>query len=222
MNEREVRHPIAARLFTRIAAKAEERGQDKHRSRLLAGLSGRVAEVGCGHGLNFRHYPATVGEVVAVEPEPHLRRLARDNAAAASLPIEVVDGLGQALPLPDASFDAAVSCLVLCEVPEQAAALAELRRILKPGGELRFYEHVLADEPSLARFQRFADWTFWPRVSGGCHAARETLAAIEGAGFAVDHAERIEFRPTPMMRLTSPRLLGTARSPGSRASAPPA
>ena len=116
------------------------------------------------------------------------------------------------MPLPDASFDAAVSCLVLCEVPDQTAALAELRRTLKSGGELRFYEHVLAADRSLARFQRFADRTFWPRVSGGCHAGRDTLTVIERTGFRVERVERFKFRPTPMMRLTSPRVLGVARA----------
>ena len=213
MTEQDVRHPIAARLFTRIAAKAEARGQDEHRRRLLAGLTGRVVEVGCGHGLNFRHYPSTVDQVIAVEPEPYLRRRAAQSAAQASLPITVVDGLGQALPIDDASVDAAVACLVLCEVPDQTETLSEISRVLKPGGELRFYEHVRADDPSLARIQRIADRTLWPRVSGGCHASRDTLAAIRRAGLDVEQHERFRFQPAPAMRLTAPRILGVARAP---------
>lgn len=210
----QVRHPIAARLFTRIAAKAEEAGQDAHRARLLQRLSGRVVEVGCGHGLNFRHYPESVSEVIAVEPEPYLRGLARRNAEKAPVPIEVRDGLAQVLPLTHGSCDAAVVSLVLCEVPDQLETLRELCRVLRPEGELRFYEHVVAHDAGLSRLQRLADRTLWPRISGGCHASRRTEEAIERAGFRIEECDRFRFRPTPTMILTAPRILGTARVVG--------
>jgi ubiquinone/menaquinone biosynthesis C-methylase UbiE len=212
MNEQgAVQHPIVARLYARLSEYAEREGQAEHRRRLLAGLSGRVVEVGAGNGLNFGHYDAAVSEVVAVEPEPYLRGVAEQAAAAANVPIRVLDAVAQALPFADASFDAAVVSLVLCEVPDQAAALAELRRVLRPGGELRFYEHTLADSPGLARAQRLGDLTFWPRLSGGCHAARDTTAAIEEAGFTIERLERFRFAPSPITALTAPRALGTAR-----------
>lgn len=211
MTQQQVRHPIAARLFTWVSGKAEAAGQAEHRRRLLEGLSGRVVEVGAGHGLNFRHYPQGVEEVVAVEPEPYLRRLAEGNAERAPVRVRVVEGLGQRLPLEDGSFDFAVSCLVLCEVPDQAQVLREIARVLKPRGELRFYEHVLADDRPLARAQRLADRTFWPPVSGGCHAGRRTVDAIERAGFRIDRMEAFRFRPSPLMTLTAPRVLGVAR-----------
>ena len=141
---REVHHPLFARLFDRMAAKTEEQGAAEHRERLLAGLGGRVIEVGAGNGLNFSHYPGTVAEVVAVEPEDYLRAKAERVAEDAPVAIRVVDGLADDLPAEDASFDAAVASLVLCSVPDQAAALAELRRVLRPGAELRFYELVLS------------------------------------------------------------------------------
>ena len=122
-----------------------------HRRRLLTGLTGRVLEVGAGNGLNFPHYPATVTEVLAVEPEPYLRRLALAAARSAPVPVRVVAGTAEALPVPDGAVDAVVASLVLCTVAELDQALAEVGRVLRPGGTLRFYEHVRADDPRLAR-----------------------------------------------------------------------
>lgn len=109
-----------------------------HRRSLLAGLSGQVLELGAGNGLNFAHYPVEVTRVLAVEPEPHLRALAIDSAAKAAVPVEVVDGVADRLPAGESSIDAAVASLVLCSVPDQASALDEIRRVLRPGGQLRF------------------------------------------------------------------------------------
>ncbi|MDE3069982.1 MAG: methyltransferase domain-containing protein [Acidobacteriota bacterium] len=207
-----VHHPLFARVYERIVRTAERRGDGEHRDRLLSGLSGRVIELGAGTGANFAHYPAGVEEVLAVEPEEYMRERAREAAARAPVPVSVVEGVGAALPAPDASFDAGVAALVLCTVPDQAAALAELHRVIRPGGQLRFYEHVVANSPLQARAQRLADATFWPRVAGGCHLARDTLAGIEAAGFSIEHCDRFAF--SPMAPLPAPpHILGSARRP---------
>ena len=205
-------HPIFARLYIRGSGTAEERGAAEHRRDLLAGLTGRVLEMGCGNGLNFQHYPTSVDEVVAVEPEPTLRAAASEAAGRAPVSIRVVDGVADALPAEDASFDAAVVSLVLCSVPDQASALGELRRVLRPGGELRFYEHVQAQSQPMAGFLKFAERTFWPPISGGCHPARHTADAIARAGFEIDECRRFGFKAAPFMP-TTPHILGRARRP---------
>jgi ubiquinone/menaquinone biosynthesis C-methylase UbiE len=205
-----VHHPLFARLYSRIAKREDERGNAENRQELLAGLSGRVVEVGSGVGSNFAHYPATVTEVVAVEPEPYLRQKSEEAAAEAPVPVRVVDGVADALPVEDGSIDAAVVSLVLCSVPDQDAALAELHRKIRPGGELRFYEHVVSNRKSRQRLQRALDKTVWPRVAGGCHLTRDTRAAIDHAGFTVQRSRRFPFPPG---RLGIPHILGSARRP---------
>ena len=178
---------------------------------MLAGLSGRVIEVGAGTGSNFAHYPSTVEEVVAIEPEPYLREQALAAAAGAPIRITVLDGIADHLPVDDGSFDAAVTCLVLCTVPDQATALAELRRVLRPGGELRFYEHVLSDRPRVARSQRVVDRVFWPHAFGGCHTARDTPAAIAQAGFEVERERRMWVKTVPIAFPVATQTIGRAR-----------
>lgn len=189
---RQVRHPIFARLYARISANAEAKGGAEHRQEMLAGLKGRVVEVGAGNGLNFGHYPATVTEVMAVEPEPHLRKLAQVAAEQADVAISVVDGPADSLPLRDGTCDAAVCSLVLCSVDDQAEALAEVRRVLRPGGELRFYEHVRSGHRWFGRAEDLID-PIWSRVAGGCHPNRDTLVTIRTAGFEVSEVEQISF-----------------------------
>ena len=212
-NQACVRHPIFARIYDRFSRAAEAEGAAEHRDELLAGLTGRVIEVGAGNGLNFAHYPPTVSEVVAVEPEAFLRGRAESAARQAKVPVTVVDGTSEGLPVEDGSVDVGVASLVLCSVPDLARALAELHRVIRPGGELRFYEHVVSKRPRVARRQRLADKTLWPRVSGGCHASRDTLAAIELAGFAVERCRRFRFSPGPLPVPTAPHILGIARRP---------
>jgi ubiquinone/menaquinone biosynthesis C-methylase UbiE len=208
----DVRNPLFARLYTRLSAKGEERGAGDHRERLLAGLSGRVVEVGAGNGLNFTHYPSGVSEVVAVEPEPYLRARAEEAGRQVQVAVSVIDGVADALPLADASVDVGVASLVLCTVPDQARALAELRRVIRPGGELRFYEHVASDRPAARAVERALDATLWPRVGGGCHLARDTQAAIEGAGFEIASCERFAFGPGGgPVRIA--HILGVAKRP---------
>jgi SAM-dependent methyltransferase len=211
VSETSVHHPIFARLFAWGASNAPAE-QTEHRRRLLDGLSGRVVEVGAGNGLNFPHYPAEVTEVLAVEPEPFLREKAGQAAADAAVPVTVVDGLADSLPAEEASFDAGVASLVLCSVPEQDRALAELRRVIRPGGELRFYEHVRAHDAGQARSQDRID-RLWPRFSGGCHPNRDTPAAIEAAGFDIERCERFTFRPFFLLKAIEPHVIGVARRP---------
>jgi ubiquinone/menaquinone biosynthesis C-methylase UbiE len=121
-----------------------------------------------------------------------------------------VEGGADHLPGENGCFDAGVAALVLCTVPDQRSALSELFRVIRPGGELRFYEHVVADSPGQARFQRFADATFWPHLAGGCHMARDTESAIERAGFEIERCERFPFSPAPFIP-PDPHILGSAR-----------
>jgi ubiquinone/menaquinone biosynthesis C-methylase UbiE len=207
------RYQIFARLWEHvIAPMATRRGASEHRSELLDGLAGRVIEVGCGQGANFPHYPPSVERVVAIEPEGYLRRRAEQAATSAPIPVSVLDGTAEHLPGEDGSFDAGVVSLVLCTVPHQGRALGELFRVIKPGGELRFYEHVISRRAPYAYIQRFEEATFWPRLLGGCHPARDTSAAIVRAGFVIERCERFAFSPVPLFPM--PHILGVARRPG--------
>ncbi|HET9323426.1 MAG TPA: methyltransferase domain-containing protein [Gaiellaceae bacterium] len=181
------------------------------RRALLAGLSGRVIEVGSGDGRSFEHYPAGVTSLLAVEPDPTARAGSADLVAAAAIPIEIVAGDAEALPAGDESFDAAVVMGLLCSVPEQAAALREIRRVLKPRGELRFWEHVRSENRLFRGVQHAIDSIFWTRSLGGCRTTRDTEAAIRAAGFepeTVDHG----FHSSSVLTITSaPYIHGVAR-----------
>ena len=207
----DARGPLWARSYVRLARKADQRGGADHRRRLLEGLTGRVAEIGAGQGVNFAHYPQSVSEVVAVEPLAYLRTLAEQAAQRAPVRVTVLEGTAGALPFDDSSFDAAVVSLVLCSVPDQQRALKEIGRVLRPGGELRFYEHVVARNAVAAALMRFADATFWPRVAGGCHCARDTASAIGEAGFGIERLQRFIFRGATL-EPPIPHILGCARA----------
>jgi ubiquinone/menaquinone biosynthesis C-methylase UbiE len=210
-----VRNPLFARYFDRCGARNEERGNRELRRELLAGLSGRVLEVGAGNGLNFPHYPASVSEVVAVEPEPYLRGRAMEAAAAAPAPVRVVDGTAAELPAASGEFDALVVSGLLCSVADVPAALAEFGRVLRPGGQLRFYEHVRSRDPLFARLQQAVD-LFWPHLMGGCHVHRQTRASI-GRVFTIERCRGFRFPASAVLSPVAPRILGVARkadSPG--------
>jgi ubiquinone/menaquinone biosynthesis C-methylase UbiE len=203
-----VHHPIFARFFDRLS-RLMEREAGRHRDELLGGLAGRVVEVGAGNGINFAHYPDSVNEVIALEPEAYLRQKAQRAARDASVLVIVRAGVAAALPLKDASVDGAVASLVLCTVPDLPAALAELRRVLKPGGELRFMEHVRSPHPGKARLQQGLDRSgIWPRLGGGCHCGRDTVTAIQSSGFQLNRVRRYALGPSWIV--TNPHVLGSA------------
>jgi ubiquinone/menaquinone biosynthesis C-methylase UbiE len=203
-------HPRFARMYEKISAESELRGTAGHRDRALAGLTGRVIEIGAGNGLNFGHYPDTVTEVVAVEPDDTLRTMAEAAADQASAPVRVVAGHATALPADDASFDAAVASLVLCSVSDVGAVLAEIRRVLKPGGELRFFEHVRSNHLVFGMLQD-AITPLWSRAGGGCHPNRNTAAAIAAAGFGIEQIDRFSYAPLRFFPKHS-HILGRARA----------
>jgi ubiquinone/menaquinone biosynthesis C-methylase UbiE len=199
-------------FYPRFRKAAEEHGEHRYRERLLDGLDGRVLELGCGDGAHFGLYPETVTELVAVEPEENLLKRADAAAADARCPVRIVPGFAEALPVADAEFDAAVAALVLCSVDDQQTALAELMRVIRPGGELRFFEHVRSDARLHAAAQA-AVQPVWAQLGGGCHIARDTEQAIREAGFAIERIERFEFAPGFLQKLAGPHILGLARRP---------
>lgn len=209
----DISNPLFVRFYRRNRRSAVKRGENEHRRRTLEGLAGRVVELGAGDGANFALYPQTVGEVVAIEPEPRFREQAQEAARDAGVTVRVLSGTAEALPLDDESADALVASLVLCTVPDPQQALAEARRVLRPGGELRFYEHVHAERQPLRAILEVADRSrIWPTVGGGCHPTRDTLGAIESAGFAIERCESFPFSPSPVIPKI-PHILGSARRP---------
>jgi SAM-dependent methyltransferase len=201
--------------FARYLDRREQRRPDREarelRRRALAGLSGNVIEVGSGDGRSFEHYPPGVEHLLAVEPDPTAREAASERARGAAIPIDVVGGTAEELPAEDGAFDAAVLMGVLCSVSDPAAALRELRRVLKPGGELRFWEHVRSGNAAFRVLQRATDAVFWTRALGGCETTRDTTAAIAAAGFELVTLQR-GFHSSSLLTITSaPYILGTAR-----------
>jgi SAM-dependent methyltransferase len=207
------RRRLFARWYPGFAASLEPRGLGAYRRRLLAGLSGRVLEVGCGHGVNFPHYPEAVTELVAVEPEARLRDLAREQAAALDRDVTVLDGQAESLPVESGSFDAVVTTLVLCSVGDLDRALAEIHRVLKPGGALVCLEHVASSNRLIRSGEHAFDAVFWSHAFGGCHTGRDTGAAIARAGFETKGLTTKRRPDLPFPLSVSPHLIGSARKP---------
>lgn len=205
-----VDNPFFARIWPTIAAHETDQVRALRREN-LAGLSGRVLEVGAGVGTNFAFYPDSVEHVVAVEPELRLATRARAAAAEAPVSVEITDSTVEHFATEE-PFDAVVCSLVLCSVDDPDAVLRQLYSRLRPGGQLRYLEHV-ASGGFRGRLQRLADATLWPRLLGNCHTHRDTERAITGAGFAVDDSRRELTIPAWLPVPVSEFALGRARKP---------
>jgi ubiquinone/menaquinone biosynthesis C-methylase UbiE len=198
------RHHIFPRLCQLVLGDEETA---RRRRQTLAGLAGEVLEIGFGTGHNLPFYPDAVTRIVGVEPNPGMHRLAARQVAAASQVVELVEDRAEALPFADASFDAVVSTFSLCSLADPALALAELRRVLRPGGAFAFLEHGLAPEPKVARWQ--LRLTPLQRVVGdGCHLDRKIDDLVAAGGFTVEHLET-GYQPGP--RVASYLYKGLAR-----------
>jgi ubiquinone/menaquinone biosynthesis C-methylase UbiE len=201
-----LRASLFALTYDRMARKSEEAGVAELRRNLLRGASGNVLEIGAGTGLNLRFYDDAVSSLALTEPEPamvrRLQRKARDEAPLA----KVLRAPAEDLPFEEDTFDTVVSTLVLCGVDDQARALRELRRVLRPRGRLLFMEHVRAGDPQLARLQDRVNWV--NRLLVGCHCNRATLASIEAEGFTVSELERTMLPKAP--KFVRPLIIGIA------------
>jgi ubiquinone/menaquinone biosynthesis C-methylase UbiE len=199
---------LMASVYDRVMSGSEDVCLRAWRTELFAGLQGRVLEVGAGTGASIPCYPEAVTELILAEPDPHMRRRLQarvdDRCSVIGDPIE-------ALSVGDESFDAVVCSLVLCSVESPATALGELHRVLRPGGELLFVEHVAAwDNPGRLRWQHRVE-PVWKRVAGNCHLTRDTERSIREAGFEIEQLERDTVRK--VMPLVRPSIRGRARKP---------
>jgi ubiquinone/menaquinone biosynthesis C-methylase UbiE len=201
-----LRSSLFAAMYDRMSRSSEEAGVGEMRQRLLGDVSGDILELGAGTGMNLSHYHEGLASLVLTEPEPAMLRRLQPKALEQAPNAEVVQASAEDLPFEDASFDAVVSTLVLCGVEDQARALQEAKRVLRPGGRLLFIEHVRSDDPKLARFQ--------DRMNGlnhflvGCDCNRQTLAAIEEQGFTVSKVEPTELPKAP--KFVRPAIVGSA------------
>jgi SAM-dependent methyltransferase len=179
------------------------------RPRVVGSARGRVLEVGAGTGANFAHYGEAVTEVVAIEPDPFMRRRAEPRRAAAAIPITLLPDGAEDLPFDDASFDEAVLTWVLCTIPDAPRALREVFRVLKPGGTAHFIEHVVSRTGAMRVLQGAAD-PLWARVAGGCHLTRDAAGLLADAGFAVQVHRTYGGTCSPF-----PLVLGLATKPSA-------
>lgn len=189
-------HPIFAAVYDFITRPAERKFLGSHRAYLISGLTGRVLDVGSGTGLNFGYYQPEAA-VVGIEPDPYMLKRAQARADRLGRNVKLLAEGAEDLPFADGTFDAAVATLVFCTIPDLDCALRELRRVLRPGGQLRFLEHVRAEAARWARFQDFMT-PLWKRIGAGCHPNRDTVKVIENAGFRMQELTRYAFGPYPI------------------------
>ena len=202
-------------LFTqvyRLIARAEEVSPiAAARTKVAAGLRGRLLIVGLGPGGDLAHVPATVTHVVGVEPSASMRQAAHgavQQARARGIQVEVIDAVGEDLPFASDSFDSALLAYVLCSVDDPAQVVAEVRRVLRPGGEVAVLEHVVGHDGTwMRRAQRLAA-PWWPRIAGGCRCDQDTAAVLAAGGFDTSRLRHVESVPLPPV---GPALIGTAR-----------
>jgi ubiquinone/menaquinone biosynthesis C-methylase UbiE len=180
---------------------------EDRRRRVLSQATGRTLEIGSGTGINLHHYGPEVSELVLSEPDRHMVALLRRKAEGASRQAEVVQAPAEQLPFDDSSFDTVTLVYVLCTVPDPAAALREIARVLKPGGRLLFIEHVRSPEPGLARWQDRLHGP-WLVFANGCHCNRDTVAAIEASPLELAEHRRDEIPKVPP--LVRPMVAGSA------------
>ncbi len=182
---------------------------ERWRADVVAGLRGRVVEIGFGSGLNVKHYPSEIDVVLAVEPAAVARRLAQPRIAASGVAIEHIGTDGQSLPIADASCDGALSTFTLCTVPDPLAALGEIFRVLRPGGRLHFLEHGVSPDPRVASWQRRIE-PLQRRLAGGCHLTRDAADLVARAGFHLERCDQAYGKgPKPWSYFT----LGVAAKP---------
>ncbi len=207
---------VFAAMDDRLMAGTERAGLADRRAELVAGARGATLELGAGTGLNLRHYPAAVTDLVLAEPDRHMARRLRARLGEAGRPAEVVEAPAERLPFEDGRFDTVVVTLVLCTVQDPGQALEEIARVLKPGGRLLFLEHVRA--PDGARLSRWQDRLErpWGWFGGGCHPNRDTVAALEASPLSVESADPGELPKAPP--IVRPLVVGVAvRGPGDDA-----
>jgi ubiquinone/menaquinone biosynthesis C-methylase UbiE len=206
-----LQHPRFARAYARAVGNMNRRGGTEHRRTLLAPLYGTVIELGPGDGSSFGLYPPAVTQVLALEPNDYLRALAMEAVASAPVPVKVVAAAAEQIPADDGSADAVVASLLLCSVADQNVVLKEIRRVLRPGGTLAFYEHVRSGHPLLAKAEDLLT-PAWGAIAGGCHPNRDTLNVITAAGFSIRDYRRFGFAVHPLVPPVA-HILGHATRP---------
>ena len=199
---------LTAAFYDAFLWHGERRGMRARRASVLAGAHGRTLEIGAGTGLNLRHYPDTVGELVLTEPFEAMSVRLERRADKLHPHASVVVSPAEELPFEDDSFDTVVSTMVLCTVEDPERALAEIRRVLRPGGQFLFIEHVRSDSPGLARWQDRLHKP-WFVFGDGCNCNRPVLDQISGV-VPVDRVERATWRGMP--RIVQPLVYGRAGS----------
>jgi ubiquinone/menaquinone biosynthesis C-methylase UbiE len=205
-------HKWFAAIYDRMMAPEEKRFFGAIREEMLRDVDGEVLEIGAGTGVNFQYY-RNGAHIVATEPDPYMLERARKRASEAPANIELRHAAAEELPFPDASFDFVIDTLVLCTVRDPRRALLEIKRVLKPGGELRLYEHVRYENPVGALSQDLIS-PVWQWFGAGCHPNRDTGRTLREAGLEiVSERRRKELPPVPPMIFSRPHLQVVARRP---------